>query len=110
MELETPWETIDLVQEFHKRKPTGYMTRSVLGPFAQRRETEVFREHTKDYSFSPKIIRTTDNRQLDYLQRRHLSLVEDGMYEDMNNYIDKQLEEVGSVDIGESPEKTGAGQ
>ena len=108
LELESPWETVMLVQDFHKRKPTGYMSKSVLGPFAQRRETEVIMEHSKEYSFSPKILRTADNRQLDYLQKRHLSLMEDGVMEDMNEYLEKQLDEVGSIHVDDTP--TGAGQ
>lgn len=93
------------LRSLNKYKPTNYTADSVFGPFVSRRHTKVFYDHTKDCSFSPRINKTTDNRGLDYLQKRHLSLIEEGMYDDMNDILLKQLAEMKPIPIEDSPGK-----
>lgn len=92
-------------RNLNKYKPSNYTADSVFGPFVSRRHTKVFYEHTKDCSFSPRINKTTDNRGLDYLQKRHLSLIEEGMYDDMNDLLLKQLGEMKAIPVEDSPKK-----
>ena len=91
-------------------KPVNYQEREVLGPFAARRLTRIYAEHTKDYSFSPKIIRRSCKNELDYVQKRHLSLLESGLFEDLNDLLLQEINDVKNVTLEESPERTGEPQ
>jgi len=76
-----------------------HQTDSVYGPFISRRHTRVYNEHFEDYSFSPKIIKPKDSSKLDYLQRRHLSMIESGYQEDIDNFLMRELDEMKSIPL-----------
>jgi hypothetical protein len=40
------------------------------------------------------------------LRNRYLALLEDGMFDDMNEYLIKELDELQEIKIDETPERT----
>ena len=88
-----------------KFKPTNYQTDSVYGPFISKRHTKVINEHNKDYSFSPRINKNKSKGKLDYLQRRHISMIEEGLYDDINKLLLKEIDEVKSIHLDDSQER-----
>ena len=83
----------------NKHRPKEYQNKSVPGQFASRRHTKLYDELDKELSFSPKINKTVDNRKLDFTQKRYLALLEDGMFEDMNEYLIKELDELQEIKV-----------
>lgn len=90
----------------NKHRPKEYQNKSVIGQFASRRHTKIHEEIDKELSFSPKINKTVDNRQLDFTQKRYLALLEDGMFDDVNEYLIKELDELQEINIDQTPEQT----
>jgi len=78
----------------NKYKPSTYQTSTVCGPFAARRHSRVKYEHNKEYSFSPRINKSANNKELDYVQKRHLSMMEEGYFEDIDEYLIQQLDDM----------------
>ncbi|CAI2383475.1 unnamed protein product [Moneuplotes crassus] len=104
LEVKEIWTTKRIFKYFLKKKPANYHDKGYFGPYAARRMTRIYAEHKKEYSFSPRIIR---KKGLDYLQKRHLSLLESGLFEDLNDLLLKELHKVKSIQLEESPEVTG---
>jgi hypothetical protein len=90
----------------NNKRQKEYQNKSVPGQFASRRHTKIHQEIEKELSFSPKINKTVDNRQLDFTQKRYLALLEDGMFDDVNEYLIKELDELQEISIDQTPKDT----
>lgn len=99
------WSSVEIFREFKKLKPTNYQTDSVYGPFVSRRHANTLKEHNRDCSFSPSINRTRSKGKLDFLQKRHISMIEEGLYDDINSLLLKELDEVKSIHLDDSQER-----
>ena len=101
LKVEDPWEISEIYRLFRKIKPSMHITDSVFGPFTSRRQTRVYKEHFREFSFSPDILRNKNRSKIDYLQKRHLSMIETGfMEEDILNGIN----EIKSIPLEDSSE------
>lgn len=80
-----------------------HLTESVYGPFISRRHTRVYNEHFQDFSFSPQILKPKKNKdKIDYLQRRHLSMIDTGFIHEMDAFLMREIDEMRSIPLEDS--------
>jgi hypothetical protein len=61
---------------------------------------------TKSCRFHQESIKQLITVYLILLRNRYLALLEDGMFDDMNEYLIKELDELQEIKIDETPERT----